>query len=219
MGTTAQWRTWRAAASRMRRLHGQITGNHIVHFRPFQPAPQRRNGGAPVIFTTVNHHVRGSSPRRGAQLRALGESPGPFSFALPFPWAEIRATRWAFSPMEGAGVWTRAQARASADCRVHRSAGSREAATGAGLVQLREVRLGHQRGLHSGGHPPFTPGRFRHSVATCAIEKGADPALVAAFLNHKSPSTTRRFYATHARISIPTRTPSWSKSSTTSGPS
>jgi integrase len=48
------------------------------------------------------------------------------------------------------------------------------------------------------GIAPFTPGRFRHSVATWAIAKGADPASVAAFLNHKSPSTTRRFYATHA---------------------
>lgn len=44
----------------------------------------------------------------------------------------------------------------------------------------------------------FTPGRLRHSVATWAIEAGADPASVAAFLGHKSPRTTRRFYATHA---------------------
>ena len=51
------------------------------------------------------------------------------------------------------------------------------------------------------GISPFTPGRFRHSVATWAIEKGADPASVAAFLNHKSPNTTRRFYSTHAALS------------------
>lgn len=48
------------------------------------------------------------------------------------------------------------------------------------------------------GIPVFTPGRLRHSVATWAIEAGADPASVAAFLGHKSPRTTRRFYATHA---------------------
>ncbi|WP_395831273.1 tyrosine-type recombinase/integrase [Archangium violaceum] len=54
------------------------------------------------------------------------------------------------------------------------------------------------------GIPPFTPGRFRHSVATWAIEKGAAPASVAAFLNHKSPATTRRFYATHA---VPAKIP------------
>jgi integrase len=48
------------------------------------------------------------------------------------------------------------------------------------------------------GIPVFTPGRLRHSVATWAIEAGADPASLAAFLGHKSPRTTRRFYATHA---------------------
>ena len=48
------------------------------------------------------------------------------------------------------------------------------------------------------GVEPFTPGVMRHSVATWAIDEGADPAMVAAFLNHKSPRTTRKFYATHA---------------------
>lgn len=42
------------------------------------------------------------------------------------------------------------------------------------------------------------PGSFRHSVATWAVESGAAPQAVAAFLNHKSPRTTQRFYATHA---------------------
>ena len=31
-----------------------------------------------------------------------------------------------------------------------------------------------------------------------AINAGADPAAIAAFLGHKSPATTRKFYATHA---------------------
>lgn len=52
--------------------------------------------------------------------------------------------------------------------------------------------------------PKFTPGQFRHSVATWAINNGADPAQVAAFLNHKSPRTTKKFYATHA---VPTKVP------------
>jgi integrase len=53
--------------------------------------------------------------------------------------------------------------------------------------------------------PPFTPGRFRHSAATWAIEAGADPASVAAFLGHKSPATTKRFYATVAVVpKVPT---------------
>jgi hypothetical protein len=54
------------------------------------------------------------------------------------------------------------------------------------------------------GIPVFTPGRLRHSVATWAINAGADPAQVAAYLGHKSPRTTRRFYATHAS---PTKVP------------
>jgi integrase len=44
----------------------------------------------------------------------------------------------------------------------------------------------------------FTPGRLRHSIATHAINAGADMAAVASFLNHKSPRTTARYYATHA---------------------
>ena len=44
----------------------------------------------------------------------------------------------------------------------------------------------------------FGPGRLRHTVATTAVNAGADPASVAAFLGHKSPRTTRRFYATLA---------------------
>ncbi|ABC81607.1 tyrosine-type recombinase/integrase [Anaeromyxobacter dehalogenans] len=55
------------------------------------------------------------------------------------------------------------------------------------------------------GIPVFTPGRLRHSVATWAIESGADPAAVAAFLGHKSARTTKRFYATHASVrKVPT---------------
>ncbi len=41
--------------------------------------------------------------------------------------------------------------------------------------------------------PAFGPGQLRHSVATAAVNAGADPARVAAFLGHKSPRTTRRW--------------------------
>jgi integrase len=44
----------------------------------------------------------------------------------------------------------------------------------------------------------FTAGRFRHTVATWAIEAGAPREAVAAFLGHKSWATTQRFYATLA---------------------
>ncbi|MCP3105504.1 site-specific integrase [Myxococcus sp. K15C18031901] len=51
---------------------------------------------------------------------------------------------------------------------------------------------------------PLRPGFLRHSVATWAINAGANPAAVAAFLNHKSERTTKRFYATHA---VPAKVP------------
>lgn len=55
------------------------------------------------------------------------------------------------------------------------------------------------------GIPVFTPGRFRHSVATWAFEAGADPAAVSAFLGHKSPATTKKFYASIATVpKVPT---------------
>ena len=54
------------------------------------------------------------------------------------------------------------------------------------------------RACLAAGIPKFSPGRFRHSVATWAMNNDADPASVAAFLGHKSPRTTKRFYATHA---------------------
>jgi integrase len=45
---------------------------------------------------------------------------------------------------------------------------------------------------------PFGAGQMRHSVATWAVESGADIAAVSTFLGHKSPRTTKKFYATHA---------------------
>lgn len=57
------------------------------------------------------------------------------------------------------------------------------------------------------GIPPIKIGSFRHSVATWAIDNGADPASVSAFLGHRSPRTTRKFYATHAApAKVPTLT-------------
>lgn len=48
------------------------------------------------------------------------------------------------------------------------------------------------------GVPKFGPGSYRHSVATWAIEQGADIAMVSQFIGHKSARTTKKFYATHA---------------------
>lgn len=51
--------------------------------------------------------------------------------------------------------------------------------------------------------PPFSPGAFRHSVPTWAIEVGADPAAVAAFLGDRSPATTRKRQRTRRRRRYP----------------
>ena len=51
--------------------------------------------------------------------------------------------------------------------------------------------------------PRFGPGQYRHTVATRMLNAGADPAAVVAFLGHKSPQTTRRFYATLAVVPVP----------------
>ncbi len=48
-----------------------------------------------------------------------------------------------------------------------------------------------------------TPGRFRHTFATRAIDEGVAPEAVSAYLGHKSPATMRRFYATLAAAPRP----------------
>jgi integrase len=52
---------------------------------------------------------------------------------------------------------------------------------------------------------PLTPGRFRHTLATRAVEAGGDPSGVSAYLGHKSEATMRRFYATLAVVPRPKR--------------
>jgi integrase len=60
----------------------------------------------------------------------------------------------------------------------------------------------YQRALRAAckaaGIAPFGPGRMRHSVATWAVDDGTDLAAVSTFLGHRSPRTTKTFYATHA---------------------
>ncbi len=52
---------------------------------------------------------------------------------------------------------------------------------------------------------PFTIGRFRHTFATRAVEAGADPGQVSAYLHQKSEATMRRFYSTLAVVRRPPR--------------
>jgi integrase len=50
------------------------------------------------------------------------------------------------------------------------------------------------------------PGRFRHTVAKAAVNAGATIEQVGNFLGHKSPATTRKFYATlGVPMKVPTR--------------
>lgn len=59
----------------------------------------------------------------------------------------------------------------------------------------------------AGEVPVFKPGQMRHSLATAAVNAGADLSAVAAFLGHKSLKTTRRFYATFGAVRrVPTLT-------------
>jgi hypothetical protein len=46
--------------------------------------------------------------------------------------------------------------------------------------------------------PAFTPGRMRHTVATELVNAGADMASVSTFLGHRTPQTTRAWYARFA---------------------
>lgn len=50
----------------------------------------------------------------------------------------------------------------------------------------------------------FNPGVMRHTVATWAVNTGADISAVSSFLNHRSLATARKFYATHA---VPAKVP------------
>lgn len=58
------------------------------------------------------------------------------------------------------------------------------------------------------GVEPFGLGVLRHSVGTWAVEAGALPEVVAEFLGHRDPRTTRRFYidvaAPTASVDLPT---------------
>lgn len=56
-----------------------------------------------------------------------------------------------------------------------------------GSLSMEKFGLAVRAACRVAGIPEFSPGRFRHSVATRAINQGAAPATVAAFLNHKSP--------------------------------
>lgn len=68
----------------------------------------------------------------------------------------------------------------------------------------KEVKYQLERHARRGvGLPPLPIGSYRHSVATWAINAGADVVAVSQFLGHKSPRTMKKFYATHATVARP----------------
>jgi len=83
---------------------------------------------------------------------------------------------------------------------VHRVAVSREVAQCAQRVRARGSFTAEAYHLHVRGAGGFTPGRLRHTVATQLVNDGVDMATVATFLGHRTPQTTKKWYA---RFAIP----------------
>ena len=76
---------------------------------------------------------------------------------------------------------------------------------GEGFIHLGRFAKALKRACRRAKVEEHTPGRYRHAVATWAVDGGTDLAAVASFLGHRSPATTRKFYATHATAAkIPT---------------
>jgi integrase len=59
------------------------------------------------------------------------------------------------------------------------------------------LRKALARACRAAGVDRWTAGRLRHTVATHAVQRGADLDQVANFLHHKDRRTTRRFYTWH----------------------
>ena len=100
-----------------------------------------------------------------------------------------------------AGVVVIPRTKGGDTLRVRVSAEAREAAERVlkhGPFSLERYTDAVKAACLAGNVQVFKPGQMRHSVATWAIDAGAEPAAVSAFLGHRSMKTTRRFYATHA---------------------
>lgn len=67
-----------------------------------------------------------------------------------------------------------------------------------GTMTRKNYVLAIRAACKEAGVAVFTPGRFRHTVSTFAVNQGEDEGLVSSFLNHQDKKTTKRFYSTHA---------------------
>lgn len=65
-------------------------------------------------------------------------------------------------------------------------------------LSRRAVYENVKKACEQAGVPPWTPGRFRHTVATNAIEAGVSPADMALRLGHTGAATGLKWYATTA---------------------
>jgi integrase len=70
----------------------------------------------------------------------------------------------------------------------------------AGPFSESRVRKAVRAAKKKTGVKQFSLGWLRHTLAHRAVEAGEDVAAVAAYLGHRSPRTTRRFYATMSVI-------------------
>lgn len=83
----------------------------------------------------------------------------------------------------------------------HRTAVSREVLDAAtrvlddGAFDESKLRKSITSACKAAGIEVVHPGSFRHTVATRAVDAGADVGKVSHFLGHRSPATTARFYA------------------------
>ncbi len=68
------------------------------------------------------------------------------------------------------------------------------------------LRTALQRACDALEIPRLHPGSFRHSIATHAIDQGAEIKATSDFLGHKSSQTTKKFYATFA---VPSKVPTF----------
>jgi integrase len=65
-------------------------------------------------------------------------------------------------------------------------------------LSRRAVYENIKKACEKAGIPPWTPGRFRHTVATNAIQAGVSPADMALRLGHTGSATGLKWYATTA---------------------
>lgn len=106
-----------------------------------------------------------------------------------------------------AGVLVCPEAKVGGVLRTPVSADVLEAAKkliGRGSFSAQKYGMAVKAACREAGVNSFTPGMMRHSVATWAVEAGASLGDVATFLNHKSATTTKKFYST---LAVPAKVP------------